>query len=391
MRKSLAVALVTIVAFAVLYGCASYSPAHNARTSREMSPPVAPQREVSAGAPVKLAADAPAPANEANARLVVYNATLNLVVDSLSGALDQARGIAAQLGGHLQEMGSDYVVVKVPAAKFEEALAAMGKIGEVTKREIKGSDVTEEMRDLRIRLANAENMRERLTQLLNKGDKVEDALKVEKELERVTETIELLKGKIQYLENSVAFSTITVKCNSPLPQEQVAQAMPFMWVQGLGADMARGGMAYPDVPAWRDCVKFMLPEGFIKFYERDYVTRAMSADGVMLLLQRHENYQNGTLDFWPALIRRALTEQKSIAVKGDEAMALANGTPAQLLTGSKQIGNQKYGYLVAVVVGKNSFLGKRHVYTFEAWGPEAAFAAQQEKIVEAIKTLEIAK
>jgi hypothetical protein len=51
----------------------------------------------------------------------------------------------------MQEMGPDFITIKVPADKFQDAIVACEKLGEVTSREIKGSDITEQMRDLRIR------------------------------------------------------------------------------------------------------------------------------------------------------------------------------------------------------------------------------------------------
>jgi len=128
-------------------------------------------------------------------RLVVYNAVANVVVQNISQSIAQLKSSVAAMGGYMQQMTSNSITLKVPVKRFMDALTEVEKLGEVTHKDIKGTDVTEQMRDLNIRLANAENVLGRLTKLLERADKVEDAIKIEKELERITETIELLKGK----------------------------------------------------------------------------------------------------------------------------------------------------------------------------------------------------
>lgn len=317
-------------------------------------------------------------------RLVVYNAVLRLVVERVADSLQQVKTMAEGLGGYMQEMTGTSIMVKVPAAKFAEAVAAVEKLGEMVAKEIKGTDVTEEVRDLRIRLQNAEGLRQRLLKLLEKADKVEDTLKVEQELTRVTESIELIKGKLQYVESQVAFSTLTVHVNSALPQRQLEAEIPFAWVRELGADLTRGSAGRPSAGLGPlRGIKFDLPDGFIKYSEDDDETRAMSADDVMLRLRRHENYRGGALGFWTPLVRRALVAQRAFALKDPAELTLRTGVPARVLAGTKEIGGKAYGYLIAVIARKG------HVYTFEAWGPLEKFTADRPKLEEAIRSIRV--
>jgi len=315
-------------------------------------------------------------------RLVIYNGAIHLVVERISDTLDRIKTTIEGMGGYMQEMSANSITVKVPAEKFHDAIAMVEKLGEVTKKEIKGADVTDQVRDLRIRLENAERLRKRLLKLLEKSDKVEDTLKVEKELARVTETIELLKGRLRYIESKVAFSTLTVHVNSPLPQREIAAEIPFAWVRRLGADLTRGtaGSTSAALPFWRG-MKFRLPDAYIKYFESDDETRAMSAEGVMIRLQRHENFRGGGLDFWAALVRRALVEQRAFAIKDQVDLELRTGVAARLFVASKEIGGKPYGYLVAVVARRH------HVYTLEAWGPLENFTADRPKLEKAIRSL----
>ncbi len=360
-----------------LGGCAM-APMNFAGSDRAAAP-------ASGAEPVQAAAvEHPKLDPERSQRLVVYNGDLRLVVERLTDTLQQVKKLAEGMGGYMQEMSGTSITVKVPANKFHEAVAAVEKLGEVAAREIKGTDVTEQVRDLRIRLQNDEGLRQRLLKLLEKSDKVEDTLKVEKELTRVTESIELIKGRLQYVESQVAFSTLTVHVNSPLPQRQIETEIPFAWVRELGGDLTRGsaGRPAPGLGPLRG-IKFRLPDAYIKYYEDDDETRAMSADEVLVRLRRHENYKGGDLDFWATLVRRALVAQRAFALKDPTELKLRTGVAARVIAGSKEIGGKPYGYLIAVVARKE------HVYTFEAWGPQEKFATHRERLEGAIRSIRV--
>ena len=315
-------------------------------------------------------------------RLVTYDAVLNVVVDSVEESMQRLKATFEAMGAYMQEMTSNSITFRVPADRFRDALDEVERLGEVTWRDIKGTDVTEKMRDLGIRLENAERFRQRLLDLLEKSQKVEDTLKIEKELGRVTETIELLKGKLRYLEHNVAFSTVTVRLDSALPPG-IEPGMPFEWVFYLGRDLLEGhaGEPYTGQLLWWKRVKFDMPPGFVKYYEFNYTTRAMSAEGMFLYVTRYENEKNAQGGFWATLIRRLLVEQRAFAVKEEATLKLRKGPDAHLLVCTKQIGRKNYGYLVAIVARK------KHVYVFEAWGPSDEFDKDKPKIEDAVKSM----
>ncbi|MBN1123819.1 MAG: DUF4349 domain-containing protein [Sedimentisphaerales bacterium] len=330
------------------------------------------------------AVEAPAENPFALQRLVIYNGVIHVVVDRIADSIEQVKTDVEAVGGYMQAMTGTSITVKIPAAKFEALITRIESLGEVTHKDIKGTDVTEEMRDLKIRLANAETVRDRLTALLDKAEKVEDAIKIEKELERVTETIELLKGKIAAMENQIAFSTLTVRFNSPVPQHSITSITPFGWVHELGSGIVRRA---PDSPyenraIWQT-TPFDLPAGYIKFYVDHYHTQAMSAAQVMIDLGKRDNYQGGSLPFWSELIRRVLVEEKAFAIRDQKTVDLHKGGRATLFVTGRQIGQKRYGYLIALAVTK------KNVYVFECWGPEKEFTADQSKLEAAIKTLRL--
>jgi hypothetical protein len=104
-----------------------------------------------------------------------------------------------------------FIEVRVPAEGFQSVLDAISGLAvEVTNLSTSGQDVTEEFVDLDARLGNLEATAARLRTFLDEAETVEEALAVNMELSRVEGEIEAIKGRMQFLEQSSSFSSITV-------------------------------------------------------------------------------------------------------------------------------------------------------------------------------------
>ena len=145
-----------------------------------------------------------------NNKKILFSATLSLSVSRPDSAVSRIAGTAARYKGYIQETGTYRSVIRVPAASLNPALADLSDIGKVRSKSVTGQDVTSEYLDHQIRLDNAQKARERYLELLARAENVEAALKVEKELERLNETIDLLKGHINRIDHLNEYSTITV-------------------------------------------------------------------------------------------------------------------------------------------------------------------------------------
>ena len=65
---------------------------------------------------------------------------------------------------------------------------------------------------------------------------LEESLKIERELERLTGDIERLKGRMRFLQDRIAYSTITVSFQ-PKEREHIDNQLfrlPFDWLDSLG-------------------------------------------------------------------------------------------------------------------------------------------------------------
>lgn len=321
---------------------------------------------------------------QASERLMTYDATLRVVVQNVAGALESLKAMAANLKGYMQSMSENSITLRVPAARLNDAMTEVGKLGEITTRTLKGDDVTEEMMDLDIRLRTTQETRDRLAELLKKSDKVEDLLKVEKEMQRVVETLELIKGRIKYLSHAVAYSTLTVELNSPVAQTEPREAIPFEWVRNLASDIVLNPEAsFTPSTHWWSWLKMDLPFAFVKLSEYEGSTRALSGNGVMLLVKRHENFEGGTSDFWTQIIRRWLVSNRVLALGDMEHVTLLTGARGTRFSGTREIGRRKFQYMLVTVVER------KYIHTIECWGPVEEMAKERAAVEASVKTLKV--
>ena len=147
---------------------------------------------------------------ESEDRKILYSAFLSLKVEEPDSANTHIEKIAKKYKGYVNEVGTYRTVIRVKSKHLEEAVKEISALGKLQNKNITGQDVTEEYFDYKIRLENAEKARKRYLELLAKAENVEAAVQVEKELERLNEKIELLKGKLKRINHLSEFSTITI-------------------------------------------------------------------------------------------------------------------------------------------------------------------------------------
>jgi uncharacterized protein DUF4349 len=178
-------------------------------------------------------------------RLVVRTADLSIEAENVRDAEAAVQAAAAQFGGYVVKVetsGAEQhltsrIIFRVPATRFDEALSGVqGLAKKVLARTVSGDDVTEEFVDLTARLTNLEVTRDRLQAFLDKAITVEDALKVNQSLSDIQGQIEQLKGRKQYLQQSVALSTISVYL-TPVPVTPIVAEDSWKPVQ-----VARGAL-----------------------------------------------------------------------------------------------------------------------------------------------------
>ena len=103
------------------------------------------------------------------------------------------------------------ITIRVPAAKFDTLLATIAQgVDELKSKNVTSKDVTEEYVDVESRIKTKKELESRYQQLLQKATKVEEMLSIEREMGTLRTDIESIEGRLRYLKDRVAFSTLTV-------------------------------------------------------------------------------------------------------------------------------------------------------------------------------------
>lgn len=169
-------------------------------------------------------------------QLLIYSGGLVVAIYQVEETQEKAIALVEEMGGYVSTRTSNSLIARVPAPKFRDAMDALAELGDTLDRRWKAQDVSEEVRDLDIRLRNLLGLRDRLVVLLEKVETIEEALKIEAELERITLEIERIRGQLKSFEDRIAYSTIEVsfraKGGEDVPKEDFL--LPFKWLNTLG-------------------------------------------------------------------------------------------------------------------------------------------------------------
>ena len=206
--------------------------------------------------------------------MVIRTGQAFIEVEKVDPAVIKIRQLAVQFGGYIANSsmsgGRDQIrqatfELKIPAARYDEAVSSLSTIGKVETVSSNAQDVGEEFVDVTARVNNARRLEERLISLLaNRTGKLDEVLRVERELARVREEIERYEGRLRFLTTRVATSTLTITVHEPAPilgsnpgENPIASALRRAWRNFVGlagryyrvtrsVDSARSGRSSPD-------------------------------------------------------------------------------------------------------------------------------------------------
>jgi hypothetical protein len=142
------------------------------------------------------------------------------VLFAISDLAEQNGGFVSNTYSYSDSEGnltSGGITIRIPHNKYNSAIERVKDMGVVKSISVSGQDVTQEYVDLESRLRNYEAQQDILLDLMEQSKKVSDSLEVQNELSNVQEQIEIIKGRMNYLDDLVAFSTIEIYLYEPEP------------------------------------------------------------------------------------------------------------------------------------------------------------------------------
>ena len=159
--------------------------------------------------------------------MLIRTGSASIEVQKLDPAILKVRQLATQLGGYIanssitggrDQVRSATLEMKIPAARYDQAIGGLGGIGKVESVNTSVEDVGEEYVDVSARVANAKRLEERFISLLaTRTGRLQDVLAVERELARVREEIERYEGRLRFLRTRAAVSTLSITVHEPIP------------------------------------------------------------------------------------------------------------------------------------------------------------------------------
>lgn len=170
---------------------------------------------------------------------IIKTASLSLRVEDISESMKQLESVTRQYQGIITnqaltvtEPGSGYrqgsLEVRVPEQFLDGFLAGLHGVGKVLSQEMTGTDVGAEIVDNESRIKNLRAEEEALQGIMKRAGKIPDVLEVSRELARVRGEIEQAQGRLNYLKQQVAYSTVRIV----LSEEQITA--PGAGQEGLG-------------------------------------------------------------------------------------------------------------------------------------------------------------
>jgi Domain of unknown function (DUF4349) len=167
---------------------------------------------------------------ERSNRMIVKNADIRLMVKDTDIAIDRATQIIGDAGGYIVSSRvwyQDYygnnlkyaaITIGIPVDEFEHALVKLRDLAvRVVDEVAAGDDVTEQYVDLQSQLTNLEATRARIQDFLKDAKTIDEALRINQELANIEAQIEQIKGRMNYLTDRSAYSTITINFEPEFP------------------------------------------------------------------------------------------------------------------------------------------------------------------------------
>ncbi len=300
-------------------------------------------------------------------RKVVYTANFVLRVASVQNTAMQVQKIANELGGFIQNATLDSVVFRVEPEKFENAVSLINSLGEVEEKNILSSDVTAEYTDLSLRIEVAQKSQQRLLTLIDRLDKTKDILEAERDIRRLTEEIETLKGKLRVMENQISWSTISVRLREKIHDQSFSyrkqQGPRFMWMNQVGIDrVLRPVSPYAPLSGCPLGNPFRLnvdkdsdvPEDFVKLMHTRNELIASTSEDYRLRLRKLELRQNADLKFWVMALANELEDVRGYDLGNAESFDIGTtGLKAFTIRGETDFDGLRWTYDLWLIQREN--------------------------------------
>lgn len=178
---------------------------------------------------------APPPSKAPSGPSIIRTASLSIVVRDHEAGRAELERIARSVDGFIGNLVASgargsapslNATLRVPAARLDETLAALKRLGSVQHERQGSDDVTQQSVDLDARLANARASEVRLSDILKtRTGRLSDVLDVEREIARVRGEIEQMEAERKSMDHQIAYATVQIELSTERKAEGIAGPM----------------------------------------------------------------------------------------------------------------------------------------------------------------------
>lgn len=174
-------------------------------------------------------------------RKLIRNVSLEVETETFDELILTVEGRTTDAGGYVEESytynGSSYygshrksadLTIRIPAGRLDEFLSAVSEASNVISRNENVTDVTLQYVDMESRKKALEAEHERLLELLEKAENVEDIISIEGRLSEVRYQMESMESQLRTLDNQVSYSTVSLHISeverlTPVKEQNVGE------------------------------------------------------------------------------------------------------------------------------------------------------------------------
>jgi len=173
-------------------------------------------------------------------RKIVKKGSIRFATENVNETKSLITRTVQELNGYISEDKVDgysnrvehRLTIRVPADKFDLLLETISESAEkLDSKIIELLDVTEEYIDIAARTRTKKELQNRYTELLERATTVEEVLNIEREIGKLQTEIESVEGRMRYLHDRIAFSTLNVAYYQRVQET----AVPFFFSESKDA------------------------------------------------------------------------------------------------------------------------------------------------------------
>lgn len=216
---------------------------------------VAPEKNADGGSVISQPPSAP----EDLGRKIIREGSASLETIEFKKTINALYAMVKDMGGFMESQtiqGGRYnysslqsatITVRVPSARFDDAMFGLSSLGTVVQQSTNGTDITDQYTDSQSRVRNLKIQETRILELIMKAQKLDEIVVLEQRLSDLRYQIESLENSLKNYDRMLEYSRISLQISEvvkesdmkPVPKtlgERLAQAFNNAWtgfVEGL--------------------------------------------------------------------------------------------------------------------------------------------------------------